>query len=193
MLALPIVFIALALTSTAGCSLLFPTNDDNVPTPPVETTQDIPTDPTDEPTVQTDDSVLPSELRGTWCSQTNKAKCINLDHVLAKYPNASFELFPSGPDSPQFFNLCLEGTPCVSSDEVNFYYFPVGAGWNCLDEAAEFSLTTCNPDYTSSHDVTKPRLKILYNHQDTEYADTEPLYLNPSATGTFDDLTVIYG
>ena len=52
-------------------------------------------------------------------------------------------------------------------------YFPVGVGWNCVQQWA----AGCNPDFTSAHDPSMPRIVIPYNHQQDElYHDNEPMY-----------------
>ena len=57
-------------------------------------------------------------------------------------------------------------------------YFPVGVEWDCTAlEVEEHGWPDCYPDYTSSHDSSKPRLVVLPNHQhSTDYVDTEPMY-----------------
>ncbi|MCL2785049.1 MAG: hypothetical protein FWD55_06370 [Propionibacteriaceae bacterium] len=134
---------------------------------------------------------LPVELQGTWCRYSDDTKCINLADVLTGWSEAYFKPFDGQLDTPEFFTICLDDD-CPVASQVGFLYFGIGVSWNCQDMAAEYGMSECDPDYTSSHDVTKPRLTLVPNHQHgRDYIDSEALYLNPSATGIYDDLSVV--
>jgi len=146
-------------------------------------------------TTDTDDrdyTGIPTELQGTWCSATDKSKCINFADLRAWWPEMTVELTEQGDEASRYYEFCLEGEPCSTSTAALFEYLPVGVGWNCEDVMEYFD--SCKPDYTDAHDVSKPRVRLIPSHQQNEYfIDTEPLYLDPSATGTFGDIYSVDG
>ena len=134
---------------------------------------------------------LPEQWHGTWCSAVTESKCINLADLFEQWPGSTLYLTDNGDSSITDLEVCLGGS-CSGASTVPFDYLPVGVGWDCLSEAANFRETSCDPDYTSYHDISKPRLKfMLYHEQGPIYVDTEPLYQDPSATGTYGDLSAV--
>lgn len=204
----------------ASCSLLEPKQDASTSSQDMNSPTQVATTPSQDATTPTQAATTPSqaaattpsqaatassqardyrglseEWQGTWCSAVTASKCINLADLLAQWPDATLHISDNGDDSPLLLQICELGDPCTEADSTYFSYFPVGLGWDCPSEAQLYNKTSCDPDYTSYHDITKPRLKIDPNHeQNAQYVDSEPLYLDPTATGTYDDTTIIlYG
>ena len=70
------------------------------------------------------------------------------------------------------------GDSCTTAASMYFTYSPTGVGWDCKAYAEPtYGLPGCDPDFTSAHDTTRPRLRIDPNHQQGElFSDTEPMY-----------------
>lgn len=138
---------------------------------------------------------IPAELRGTWCSTADPSRCINLADFVAASGAASMD-YTAPSDQPGRLAVCLKDDQgagqCSMSQTVLFEYLPAGMEWSCLAAAKAYDLASCDPDYTSEHDASQPRLRwVVLHQQGSAYEDSEPLYRNPSATGTFGDLSVL--
>jgi hypothetical protein len=117
-----------------------------------------------------------------WCMRSDPNNCFSEAKIVEQYPQAFLD--ESGPSSEApgatDYAICLEpdtGTDsCPFAVTISARYFPVGVGWNCVQlEVPEHS--ACDPDYTSAHDPSQPRVVVIPNHQmDAEYHDSEPMY-----------------
>ncbi|WP_396935940.1 esterase/lipase family protein [Mycolicibacterium sp.] len=123
----------------------------------------------------------PPELAGRWCT-LDGSECFSFADTREKWPNAQVkgEGYESPTGSTQY-SLCLafdlDGEDCTMAATMFLEYFPPGVGWNCEDVAAEEGFPGCETDYTDQHDPSKPRLKVLPNHQQGDlFWDTPPMY-----------------
>lgn len=128
---------------------------------------------------------LPGELGGKWCSRLNPGNCFSVVEKKAQYPDLFLKFSGPAADAPGAtdYTLCIGHTPgagnaCITAESIFVRYYPVGVGWDCSRNYYHEQLPTCDPDYSSAHDVTKPRIVVLPNHQQgTVYYDSEPMYL----------------
>lgn len=138
---------------------------------------------------------VPEELQGTWCRDADESKCINFADIIELWPEATIDFADPGNGSPTDVFVCLESL-CTVPTSFSFEYYPVGVVWNCKEKAESYGLSSCNPDYSEMHDVSRVRLRKPIDNfkpqHNPEYYDNEPLYLNPSAFGLFGDLSVLY-
>jgi len=129
---------------------------------------------------------LPPELSGNWCTPSNgstPAACFSDADIKQRYPQARvYDKIPAS-EAPGAtdFTLCLEmdlGDHCSMASTMLLRYFPAGAGWNCVQsEVVGLHWPACDPDYTYLHDLSKPRLVRLLNHQQgNNYVDSPPMY-----------------
>lgn len=150
-----------------------------------------PAPPTAPPPATGPDAPTAAGLEGVWCTRSGQSPyggagdpCFSLDSLREQYPGMTG---PRSIDSdqdaagPSGFEICLEVEPgggCTMAASIYLMYFPVGVGWHCPSQgAAWFDQPGCDPDWTSAHDTTQPRLRIVPNHQQNElFFDTEPLY-----------------
>lgn len=141
-------------------------------TAPVEVT------PTPTPSASPSEAAsgFPNELEGTWCKRSDTTGCFSLTTEKQKYPQLALEDVSRSDDGSTTYSICLEfdlGASCSMAATMYIDYFPVGVGWNCIQQWA----AGCNPDFTSAHDPSMPRIVIPYNHQqDEQYHDNEPMY-----------------
>lgn len=138
------------------------------------------------PGASASDTWLPSELRGRWCTREGD-RCLDGAQLIAEYPDTtidSVEAVVAVPGAVDY-TICL-GVPdhgsCGVAMSEYLRYFPVGVGWDCVAvEVVGEDWPGCAPDFTAAHDVTRPRVVVLLNHQqDTMYEDSEPLYRSPA-------------
>lgn len=127
---------------------------------------------------------IPGELGGKWCSRLNPGKCFSIVEKKAQYPDLFLEDSYPAADAPGAtdYALCLghEGgnNSCAVAYSIYVRYYPVGIGWDCSKNYYHKQLPTCVPDFSHAHDLTKPRIVVLPNHQQgTAYYDSEPMYL----------------
>ena len=125
----------------------------------------------------------PDELAGDWCPASDPGSCFSVASLLDEWPNTQLRYTdPStAVDGTTDMTICLDldlEDSCTTSMSMYLRYFPVGVEWDCTAlEVEEHGWPDCYPDYTSSHDSSKPRLVVLPNHQhSTDYVDTEPMY-----------------
>lgn len=132
--------------------------------------------PTPSPSPSAAANGFPSELQGTWCKRSDTSDCFSLTAEKQKFPQMVLESSGRSDDGTIGYTLCLEldmGSSCSMAATMFIDYFPVGVGWNCGQQWA----AGCDPDFTSAHDPSKPRIVIPYNHQqDDLYHDSEPMY-----------------
>lgn len=129
---------------------------------------------------------LPAELSGKWCtaSGVNPSECFDEAEVKAKYPQirvASIDPAEHAPGAKDIA-LCIQmdlGDHCTTASSMFLRYFPTGVGWNCVqaEVSGGYHFPACKPDFSSAHDLSRPRLVHLLNHQQgTDYYDTPPMY-----------------
>lgn len=130
---------------------------------------------------------LPVQLRGQWCARSEPGICFDEKNILAEWPEAFIDDSSEGnaPGST-FYTLCLAPDlgidGCSVAFSVYLEYFPAGVSWDCEARKVETGdFPACDPDYSSAHDISFPRLVIPPNHQhNINYADTEPMYQTKS-------------
>lgn len=133
-----------------------------------------------------DDSIsvpgFPEVIQGVWktSQEAHATEGFSLFLLAQQYP--ALELEAINPDTPApgatTYSICLE-PGCAMASMVFVAHFPAGVEWDCLRDGADVaSGQGCDPDFTSSHDTSEPRITVLPNHQHNEdYLDSEPLYL----------------
>ncbi|MCU1513607.1 MAG: hypothetical protein JWO10_697 [Microbacteriaceae bacterium] len=125
---------------------------------------------------------FPAAIQGTWCKKSDATDCFSESTTLNKYPDAFLhDSSPADASGGTVYTLCLErdqGDGCTSAAEMLVEYLPAGVVWDCVAlEVKHVGWPSCNPDFTSAHDSTKPRVVILPNRQsENDYVDTEPMY-----------------
>ncbi|MET4622903.1 hypothetical protein ABIE18_004383 [Arthrobacter sp. 2762] len=126
---------------------------------------------------------MPEVLKGKWCSHSIPGDCFSANEYLAKYPGFRFHSSSPARGVPQAtdYVLCLEldlGDSCTTAMTIYLRYFPPGVAWDCVKiEVVGEGWPGCNPDYTSEHDASEPRVVKLLNHQHgTNYSDAIPMY-----------------
>lgn len=139
-----------------------------------------PATPAPSPTVEASATPgVPAEIDGTWCTRSG-ATCFSFaDDIAAKAPDWFIESSGKDPSTGSiFYRVCLNRdfpTGCSNASAWLLEYFPPGVAWNCLTS----NTGGCRPDFTSAHDVSKPRLVQRYNHpynEDNSFVDAEPMY-----------------
>lgn len=127
---------------------------------------------------------LPQELRGRWCTRSDREKCFDGIETLANYPEAFvYDAYDDDVLGSTFYTLCLSPDlgedGCTVAMSMYLEYFPPGVDWDCPRwKVATGDFPACDPDFTSAHDASLPRLVIPLNHQhNVNYVDTEPMYL----------------
>lgn len=138
--------------------------------------------PVASPAVSGSDDWLPSELRGRWCTSEGDG-CLDGAQLISEYPDATVESVEAVAAVPGALDyaLCLdllEQGSCGMATSMYLRYFPAGVVWDCVEvEVVGEGWPGCSPDFSSAHDVSRPRVVVLFNHQhDTMYRDSEPLY-----------------
>ncbi|WP_285117321.1 hypothetical protein [Leifsonia sp. fls2-241-R2A-40a] len=127
---------------------------------------------------------LPAELSGRWCPRSGQDVCFDSAELLSRWPNAFVS--DTSKDYPvpgaTEYGICAEAdmgpNECSMAASMFIAYYPPGVSWNCVQvEVIGQGWPSCDPDFTSSHDVSQPRVTILYNHQmDPQFRDSEALY-----------------
>lgn len=122
----------------------------------------------------------PDELQGTWCTRSGPDECFSLTDILERFPDAYLDHENASDEVPgaSDYALCLE-LECSTAASMYLRYFPAGVEWDCRDiEVSQAGWPDCDPDFTSDHDSSVPRLVQLMNHQqDVNYVDVPPMYL----------------
>ena len=180
------VAVTLALTgAVAGCAVFESSQPEPTAAAPSDSpTQSVspsPTVPASAPPVSGPSiDGLPAELEGAWCSSLDAA-CFSFAQLRAQYPDV---ILASGDEisleGPAFFEFCLTpdtaGTCDLASTALYEYFLP-GVPWECQDAADAIGLPSCDPDYTSLHDISRARLLNVPNHQMNDlYQDVPPFY-----------------
>lgn len=125
----------------------------------------------------------PDELQGMWCTRLGSDECFSLTDITERFPDTYLSSERSSDEVPgaSDYTLCLQldGPSCTTAASVFLRYFPAGVEWDCQDiEVSQAGWPDCDPDFTSDHDSSVPRLVQLLNHQqDVNYADVPPMYL----------------
>ncbi|MGY3320788.1 hypothetical protein [Arthrobacter sp. TE12232] len=133
---------------------------------------------------------FPATLSGKWCTRAGPPDCFSDAETKAKYPDvrvsdqhpADGATGAAGAAGATDFHLCFQmdlGDTCSMASSMFLRYYPAGVEWHCAKEAAAgiYHFPACDPDYTSAHDVSQPRLVRLPNHQQNDnYFDTPPMY-----------------
>lgn len=121
---------------------------------------------------------VPPEVDGKWCTRSGTPECFSFAEFFASSPEGWIDSVSAG-DVPgtTYYALCAQDHlgkhSCTTAASVYLLYFAAGVRWDC---SASWE-TGCDPDYTAEHDISKPRLVQLANHQqDTKYHDSEPMY-----------------
>ncbi|MFF1632283.1 hypothetical protein [Leifsonia sp. NPDC058248] len=129
---------------------------------------------------------LPAALQGKWCTKSTPGECFGAADIISRYPHAFVYGSSSTPEIPGAtdYGICLESDmgdgSCSMAASEFIRYFPVGVGWNCVQATTEQGYPSCDPDFTTSHDPSQPRVVRLHNHQqDTVYHDSEAMYRVP--------------
>ncbi|WP_454698233.1 hypothetical protein [Arthrobacter humicola] len=126
---------------------------------------------------------LPNALSGTWCTRSTPGKCFSAAEIKKASPEARvMEPSPStqAPGATDYV-LCVKmdlSDHCTTASTIYLRYFPAGVTWNCVQTQVVLNdWPACEPDYTSSHDSSQPRLLILPNHQQSpDFIDSPPMY-----------------
>lgn len=127
---------------------------------------------------------LPPALSGKWCTRLVPTSCFSAAETKKNSPEAKVEYQGPADSVPGATNyaLCIQldlGDGCMTASTVYLSYFPPGVAWNCqvAEVANGFRKTACDPDYTTEHDVSQPRLVRRLNHQQgPTYIDSPPMY-----------------
>lgn len=126
---------------------------------------------------------LPNELSGTWCTHSTPQTCFSAAEVKKGSPEARVMRPSPSTQAPGAtdYVLCLKldlGDHCTTANTIYLRYFPAGATWNCVQtQVVVNDWPACQPDYTSSHDSSQPRLLRLPNHQQSpNFIDSPPMY-----------------
>lgn len=126
---------------------------------------------------------LPPALGGNWCSRSTPKTCFSDAETKKKYPAVRAMGSSPATDAPGAtdYHLCIKldlGDDCTTASTIYLRYFPSGTAWDCVQrEVVMNRWPACDPDYTSFHDSSEPRLIVRPNHQQaTNYIDAPPLY-----------------
>ncbi len=127
---------------------------------------------------------LPPALSGKWCTRLAPTSCFSDAETKKNSPEAKVEYQGPADSVPGAtdYTLCTGldlGNGCTTASSVYLRYFPPGVAWNCQEAevANGFRKPACDPDYTTAHDVSQPRLVRLLNHQQAPtYIDSLPMY-----------------
>lgn len=130
---------------------------------------------------------LPAELSGNWCTEpsgTIPAECFSDTDKKKQFPQIRVDSIDQADRVPgaKDLHLCIQmdlGNDCSMASSIFLRYFPAGVGWNCTksEVPGDYNFPACAPNYSSAHDVSRPRLVRLLNHQQgTNYVDTPPMY-----------------
>nr|CAD47903.1 hypothetical protein [Paenarthrobacter nicotinovorans] len=127
---------------------------------------------------------MPAAVGGKWCTRSTPAICFSDVETKAKYPSIRVQYAePSDPPpGATDYTLCIQmdlGNGCSTASTIFLRYFPTGVGWNCVQAEVlrGFKKPACDPDYSSAHDTSQPRLVVLLNHQQgPTYSDQLPMY-----------------
>lgn len=125
---------------------------------------------------------LPAALKGKWCSRIKPDNCFDAADKLAQSPDFFVASSSPAEDAPGAtdYTFCFAhefGNSCSTAGSMYVRYYPVGVGWDCSKNRWAPRLSSCVPDYSTAHDITKPRIVVLPNHQQGNvYFDTEPMY-----------------
>lgn len=127
---------------------------------------------------------LPNALSGKWCTRTGPTSCFSDAETKAKFPSIRVDSSNPADRVPGAtdYTLCIQmdlGDHCSMASTMFLRYFPVGVGWNCgrSEVPGAYNFPACDPDFSSAHDVSQPRLVRLLNHQQgTNYVDQAPMY-----------------
>lgn len=127
---------------------------------------------------------LPDALSGKWCTRAAPTTCFDGAEIKKRSPAVQVETAGPSDHVPGAtdYTLCLQldlGDHCTTASSIYLRYFPAGTPWNCarMLAASGFRLPSCEPDYTSAHDPSEPRLIIRPNHQQAPtYIDSPAMY-----------------
>jgi hypothetical protein len=127
---------------------------------------------------------LPPALSGKWCTRSAPVSCFSDAETKKNSPEARIEYQGPSDSVPGAtdYTLCIRmdlGDGCTTASSIYLRYFPAGVAWNCTEaEVADgFRKPACDPDYTTEHDVSQPRLVRLVNHQQAPtFIDSLPMY-----------------
>ena len=123
---------------------------------------------------------FPDEIQGEWCTRPEapEQECFSLAALAQEFPDLTFgdaSPYTAGATS---YKICLVldmGDSCSMAGRTYYLYLPAGVDWDC-NSMNTFGMV-CDPDYSSLHDASEPRIMLLYNHQqDVVYHDTVPMY-----------------
>lgn len=127
---------------------------------------------------------LPDALSGKWCTRATPTTCFDAAELKKRTPTVQVET--AGPSErvpgAMDYTLCVQldlGDHCTTASSIYLRYFPAGTPWNCARwlAASGTPLPSCEPDYTSAHDPSEPRLIVRPNHQQAPtYIDSPPMY-----------------
>nr|WP_315267973.1 hypothetical protein [Microbacterium lemovicicum] len=121
-------------------------------------------------------------MRGRWCAEIAD-ECFDSGELARSYPGTFVTLAASD----QYVSGAIRVGICVNrggdggcadaASERDYLFLPAGVARGCAQSAEEFSLNTCDPDYTGVNDDSRPRLLHLVKYQQgASYEDVPPMY-----------------